>query len=88
MIFSLPPLSVNSCNSLSNILMPVHLIKETRKQTLSEERAGAVKAYLIENGIASDRLTSKGFGESKPIDTNKTAKGKANNRRVEVLLVK
>ncbi len=57
-------------------------------QKLSEDRAGAVKGYLIENGIAADRLSSIGFGESKPIDTNKTAKGKANNRRVEVKLVK
>ncbi|MDR6969438.1 outer membrane protein OmpA-like peptidoglycan-associated protein [Flavobacterium arsenatis] len=62
--------------------------KDAMNQKLSEERAGAVKNYLVENGIASDRLTSTGFGESKPIDTNKTAKGKANNRRVEVKLVK
>jgi len=62
--------------------------KDAMNQKLSEDRAGAVKNYLIENGIASDRLTSSGFGESKPIDTNKTAKGKANNRRVEVKLVK
>ena len=62
--------------------------KDSMNQTLSEERAGAVKAYLIENGIAADRLASSGYGESKPIDTNKTAKGKANNRRVEVKLVK
>ncbi|WP_026706024.1 OmpA family protein [Flavobacterium soli] len=62
--------------------------KDAMNQKLSEDRAGAVKNYLIENGIASDRLTSTGFGESKPIDTNKTAKGKANNRRVEVKLVK
>jgi outer membrane protein OmpA-like peptidoglycan-associated protein len=57
-------------------------------QTLSENRAAAVKNYLIENGIATDRLRSTGFGETKPIDTNKTAKGKANNRRVEVSLIK
>ena len=62
--------------------------KDAMNQTLSEERARAVRMYLIENGIATDRLTSTGFGESKPIDSNKTAKGKANNRRVEVLLVK
>ena len=62
--------------------------KDSMNQTLSEERAGAVKDYLIENGIAADRLTSSGFGESKPIDSNKTSKGKANNRRVEVKLVK
>lgn len=57
-------------------------------QTLSENRAAAVKNYLIENGIAADRLRSTGFGETKPIDTNKTAKGKAKNRRVEVKLIK
>ena len=62
--------------------------KDAMNQTLSEDRAGAVKGYLIENGIMADRLSSKGFGETMPIDTNKTAKGKANNRRVEVLLVK
>jgi outer membrane protein OmpA-like peptidoglycan-associated protein len=62
--------------------------KDAMNQTLSEERAGAVKEYLLENGIAKDRLTSSGYGEQKPIDTNKTAKGKANNRRVEVLLIK
>ena len=57
-------------------------------QTLSENRAAAVKNYLIENGINASRLNSTGYGETKPIDTNKTAKGKANNRRVEVLLIK
>ena len=62
--------------------------KDDMNQTLSEERAGAVKNYLIENGIDTSRLSSKGFGESTPIDSNKTSKGKANNRRVEVKLVK
>jgi len=57
-------------------------------QTLSENRAAAVKNYLIENGIAADRLRSTGFGETKPIATNKTAKGKALNRRVEISLIK
>ena len=57
-------------------------------QTLSEGRAAAVKDYLIENGINASRLSSKGFGESMPIDSNKTRAGKANNRRVEVKLVK
>jgi OmpA-OmpF porin, OOP family len=57
-------------------------------QKLSEDRAAAVKTYLVENGIDAARLTSAGFGESKPIDSNKTSKGRANNRRVEVKLVK
>ena len=62
--------------------------KDALNQKLSEDRAAAVKNYLIENGIASDRLSSVGYGESKPIDSNKTAAGRANNRRVEVKLVK
>ena len=53
-------------------------------QTLSENRASAVKNYLVENGIAADRLTSAGYGKSRPIDKSKG--GKANNRRVEVKL--
>lgn len=57
-------------------------------QKLSEERAAAVKNFLVANGIDASRLSSKGFGESMPVDSNKTAKGKANNRRVEVKLVK
>lgn len=61
---------------------------EAMNQKLSEERAAAVKSFLVENGIAADRLTSKGFGETMPADSNKTTKGRANNRRVEVKLVK
>jgi len=55
-------------------------------QRLSEERAAAVKGYLVDNGIESSRLTSAGYGATKPVDSNKTAAGRANNRRVEVKL--
>jgi OOP family OmpA-OmpF porin len=61
---------------------------DASNQTLSENRAAAVKNYLIEKGIASSRLSSVGFGEKNPIDSNKTKAGKANNRRTEVKLVK
>jgi OOP family OmpA-OmpF porin len=57
-------------------------------QALSQNRAHAVKNYLIENGINEDRLAHEGYGETKPIDTNNTAKGKAHNRRVEISLIK
>jgi len=57
-------------------------------QKLSEDRAAAVVNYLVENGIDSSRLTSVGYGESKPIASNKTKAGKALNRRTEVNLVK
>ncbi|MCP4440796.1 MAG: OmpA family protein [Aureispira sp.] len=55
--------------------------------TLSNNRAIAVKTYLEEQGIAADRLTAKGFGEEKPIDSNETPKGRANNRRTEFVVV-
>lgn len=53
-------------------------------QKLSEDRANAVRNALIEKGVKADNLTAVGFGESKPIATNKTAAGKAQNRRTEV----
>jgi outer membrane protein OmpA-like peptidoglycan-associated protein len=52
--------------------------------SLSKKRAEAVKSFLVENfKIESSRLITDGEGESRPIDTNNTAEGKANNRRVE-----
>jgi OmpA-OmpF porin, OOP family len=53
-------------------------------QTLSEQRAAAVKAYLVKAGIAADRLTTTGFGATKPVSTNTTSLGRSQNRRVEV----
>lgn len=55
---------------------------------LSDARANAVKDYLVKNGIKSDRLVAKGYGSADPIDTNKTAQGRANNRRTEIILIK
>jgi outer membrane protein OmpA-like peptidoglycan-associated protein len=54
---------------------------------LSERRAEAVKAWLVKQGIAAGRLTPKGLGQSKPLDANDTAEGRANNRRVEFVKV-
>jgi OmpA-OmpF porin, OOP family len=62
--------------------------KDTANQTLSENRAAAVKAYLVEKGISDARLSSKGFGETVPVASNKTKAGKALNRRVEVKLAR
>lgn len=55
---------------------------------LSRARAEAVHAWLLKNGIAPDRLASEGHGESRPISDNRTAEGKAQNRRVEVVVRK
>ena len=57
---------------------------ETLNEKLSAKRAAAVKNYLVQNGIDVSRLESNGFGESNPIDSNKTRAGRANNRRVEI----
>lgn len=51
--------------------------------TLSQKRVNSVRDYLVKAGIATERLEPLGHGEEKPIDTNKTAEGRANNRRVE-----
>ena len=53
-------------------------------QKLSERRAIAVKDYLESHGVQSGILTAQGFGEDHPIADNKTAKGRAENRRVTV----
>jgi outer membrane protein OmpA-like peptidoglycan-associated protein len=52
-------------------------------KTLSGQRAAAVAAWLTLHGIDKTRLASEGFGAERPIDTNATVEGKANNRRVE-----
>ena len=57
-------------------------------QLLSERRVNAVRDWFVANGIAADRLSATGYGETMPIDTNKTRAGRANNRRVEVKLAK
>lgn len=59
----------------------------TANLTLSQARADAVKQALIGQGIDASRLTTKGFGATKPIDSNATPEGKANNRRVEFVKV-
>ncbi|MBS2015720.1 MAG: OmpA family protein [Deltaproteobacteria bacterium] len=55
-------------------------------QKLSDERAAAVKAALIKLGVEANKLSSKGFGESKPIGDNNDAGGRVKNRRVEFII--
>lgn len=59
---------------------------EEVNKPLSEKRANAVRDYLINKGLTSNRIESKGYGSDKPIADNSTAEGKAKNRRVEIVL--
>ena len=60
---------------------------DTYNMKLSDDRAASVFRYLANQGIASTRMTSIGKGESTPLDTNRTAAGRAANRRVEFHIV-
>ncbi|MGB8857416.1 MAG: OmpA family protein [Burkholderiales bacterium] len=55
-------------------------------QKLSEQRAAAVKAYLVSKGIDANKITSSGKGEAQPEASNKTAEGRQRNRRVDIEL--
>jgi len=57
-------------------------------QALSERRAASVMDYLVSHGIKADRVNSKGYGESQPIADNTTSEGRAQNRRVELRIMK
>jgi outer membrane protein OmpA-like peptidoglycan-associated protein len=55
-----------------------------KNMELSKQRAETVRQYLIDKGIAADRLTAVGYGQEKPIADNKTVSGRGQNRRVEL----
>lgn len=57
-----------------------------RNKVLSKDRAEAVRAFLIEQGVSAEKISAQGFGPSKPIEDNKTKEGRAKNRRVEIYL--
>ena len=62
--------------------------KKAKNIELSQNRADAVKIYLIQGGIDQSRLESKGYGPERPIASNKNKKGRELNRRVEINLIK
>jgi outer membrane protein OmpA-like peptidoglycan-associated protein len=55
-------------------------------QGLSQQRAESVRSHLVSRGIAADRVTAQGFGLSRPVADNGSAEGRANNRRVEIVV--
>ncbi|HER19526.1 MAG TPA: OmpA family protein, partial [Chromatiales bacterium] len=56
-------------------------------QDLSVNRAQSVASYLAQSGVSSSRIQAVGFGETRPVATNSTAQGRAQNRRVEILIL-
>lgn len=60
---------------------------DEHNQKLSENRAASVSRFLQQNGITAKRVTTKGFGEQKPVASNNTTSGREQNRRVEIAIV-
>ena len=73
----------------TNILIEGHTDtsgEDAYNQKLSENRADAVENYLVGQGIKDTRVTTKGYGEKQPLDSNESETGKQKNRRVEVAI--
>jgi outer membrane protein OmpA-like peptidoglycan-associated protein len=74
-----PDLKVEIQGHTDNVGKPADNMK------LSQDRADALKQVLIDGGVAADRMTAIGYGDTKPVADNKTEEGKALNRRVELV---
>jgi OmpA-OmpF porin, OOP family len=61
---------------------------DTYNQTLSQNRAGSVRQYLVNAGIPGVQITAKGYGESMPVADNETEAGRALNRRTEFRIIR
>jgi outer membrane protein OmpA-like peptidoglycan-associated protein len=64
-----------------------HVGDDASNQTLSEQRANAVRSFLIGKGIDGTRIVAKGYGESKPVASNENEEGRASNRRTEITVL-
>ena len=77
-------------NPQTNILVVGHTDSTgtaAHNMDLSIRRSGAVKSFLVEQGVGGNRLTTQGKGETEPVAPNSTPEGRAQNRRVEIVIV-
>jgi outer membrane protein OmpA-like peptidoglycan-associated protein len=61
---------------------------QSRNMTLSQGRAESVRMYLVSRGFPAERISARGMGPDRPIAENTTSEGRANNRRVEIVITK
>ena len=64
-----------------------HLVQKAFNKKLSLERAEKVKSHLVSKGVEADRLSTEGFGEDNPKESNNSRKGRIANRRVEFKVI-
>jgi outer membrane protein OmpA-like peptidoglycan-associated protein len=79
-LLAYPGLNIAVCGYTDNVG------GDAMNQTLSQNRAGSVRDYLVQQGVASGSVTAAGFGETLPVATNGNAAGRQQNRRVELLV--
>lgn len=96
--FALKPATKTNLNNLAETLQKYEDTKilveghtdasgaDDYNMTLSEKRAKSVADYIIQLGVKSSRITTKGYGENQPVADNETTAGKAQNRRVEMAI--
>jgi outer membrane protein OmpA-like peptidoglycan-associated protein len=69
------------------IIQPAWQHQSTNRD-LSQRRAESVRTYLISRGFPSDKIQARGMGPDRPVAENSSAEGRANNRRVEIVIAK
>jgi outer membrane protein OmpA-like peptidoglycan-associated protein len=96
--FKLLPKSFSSLDQVAVIMKSDNMLQiqvdghtdaqgtDESNQTLSHNRAKAVKDYLVSKGVTETHTNSTGYGETRPVADNKTAAGRSKNRRVELIL--
>lgn len=97
--FALLPASTAELNNLVGLMKATPALRievgghtdnvgnDAANQLLSEQRANAVRDFLVKQGIDASRVVAKGYGETKPVATNETDEGRAQNRRTEVTVL-